>query len=297
MQKIITVIGATALGKSDFAVKLAKKFNGEIVSADSRQIYKNLNLTTGKVTSDETCGIEHYLIDIIDVNTPYSVYNFLIDADKCINKIISKNRLPIICGGTGLYTRALVEGYNLNETENINQERLNELNKLSVENLIKIIKQKNIGIVETDIRNKRRLIKAILNFENGDNKTPNTQKYNFLQICLTCDREVSRDRIRERLKKRIDAGMIDEVKNVIKAGGDKEFLKGLGLEFKHTVMYIDNEYKNFEEYFEKLYNAICQFSKRQVTWFKKEKNIIYLDALDSNSFDIAVEEIEKFLKK
>jgi len=297
MQKIITVIGATAIGKSDFAVKLAKQFNGEIISADSRQIYRKLNLTTGKVTLEETCGIKHHLIDIIDVNTPYSVYNFVSDANKCIDNILSKNKLPIICGGTGLYTRAIVEGFNLEQRDNIDENRKIELEKMSVENLIKIVETNKIEITPTDIKNKRRVINAILKFESGVKQLPNQPQYNVLQICLTSDREVSRARIRLRLKKRIENGMIEEVREVINAGGDKEFLKNLGLEFKHTVMYIDGEYKTFEEYFEKLYTAICQFSKRQVTWFKKEKNCIYLDAFDSKSFDVACKEIQKFLSK
>ncbi len=296
MQKLVTVIGPTAVGKSDFAVRLAKKFNGEIISADSRQIYKNLNLTTGKITEEETQGVKHHLIDILDVGEPYSVYNFVKDAKECVTNISSHGKLPIVCGGTGLYTRALVEGFDLTEREKPNETRASELGLMSLEELSKIISEKNIPLVETDAKNKRRVINAILKFESGVQKTVNKSEYDYLQICLTCERKKLRERIKTRLQKRIDAGMIDEIKNVLADGADKEFLKTLGLDVKNTVLYLEGEFKNYEEYFEKTWIGDCQFAKRQVTWFKKEKNCVYLDVLDESSFNKACEEVEKFLE-
>ena len=297
MQKLITVIGATALGKSDFAVKLAKKFNGEIVSADSRQIYKKLNLTTGKITASEMQGIKHHMLDLIEPAKPYSVFDFVTDAKPVVEKICESGKLPIICGGTGLYTRALVEGFGLTEREKADEKQAAQLSRLTVDELQQIVAENKIVLVETDVKNKRRLINAILKHKQNVKNVPNNRQYKVLQICLTCEREALRERIKVRLQKRIAAGMLDEVKKLINDGYNKDFLKTLGLDIKYAIMYLDGEFKTFDEYFERAWISDCQYSKRQTTWFKKERDCIYLDIFDTECFEKACKEVEKFLKE
>ena len=297
MHKLITVIGPTAVGKSDFAVELAKKFNGEIVSADSRQIYRKLNLTTGKITSSDMQGIKHHMLDLMEPTKPYSVYDFVTNAKPIVEKICKSGKLPIICGGTGLYTRALVEGFGLTEREKADGEQVAQLNSLTVDELQQIVAENKINLVETDFKNKRRLINAILKHKQNVKNVPNKRQYKVLQICLTCEREALRERIKERLQKRIDAGMLDEVKQLINDGYNKDFLKTLGLDIKYAIMYLDGEFKTFEEYFERAWISDCQYSKRQTTWFKKESDCIYLDISDIDCFEKACLAVKEFLKE
>lgn len=294
MQKIITVIGATGSGKSDFAVKLAKRFNGEVISADSRQIYKGLNLSTGKITPEEMSGVPHHLLNIVPLGKPYSVYNFKHHATKAIADISSRGKLPIICGGTGLYTRALVEGFSLTE-RNIDNAVASELEEKTIEELQQIIATNNIPLVETDIKNKRRLISAIVKYKYNILEAENAPEYNALQICLTIPREQQRERIKARLKARLDAGMLTEIEEAIKAGADPEFLKTLGLDMRYSVMQLNSEFKNYDEFFETLFTKECQYAKRQQTWFKKEKNCIYINPLEESAFETACTKIKNFL--
>ena len=296
MQKIITVIGATGSGKSDFAVKLAKRFNGEVISADSRQIYKGLDLSTGKVTPEEMDGVPHHLLNIVPLGKPYSVYNFKQDATKAIGGISSRGKLPIICGGTGLYTRALVEGFSLTERD-IDNAVASELEEKTIEELQQIIATNNIPLVETDIKNKRRLISAIVKHKHNILEAENAPEYNALQICLVFPREQQRERIKARLKARLDAGMLAEIEEAIKAGADPEFLKTLGLDMRYSVMQLNGEFKNYDEFFETLFTKECQYAKRQQTWFKKEKNCIYINPLEDDAFETACTQIKNFLGK
>lgn len=293
--KIIAIVGTTASGKSSLGIELAKIFNAEVVSADSRQIYKGLDLGTGKVTPEEIEGVPHHMLDIIEPNTPYSLAEYQKAAYKVIDDILSRGKLPIIVGGTGLYTRAIIEGYDLNSAEP-NIDLRNELNGKSATELVDILK--SLGAKEIqEPENPRRLIRQIEKIKSGKNNIPqNKPRYDVLQIGITFDREILYNRIEERLDMRINDGMIEEIKSLLDNGATTEFMEGLGLEYRYTTRYILGKYPSFEDYRTELLKEIRHFAKRQMTWFRKEKNITWLNE-KGNYLEESKQLIEQFIKK
>ena len=254
MEKIITVVGTTASGKSDLGIYLAQKFNGEIVSCDSRQVYKGLDLGTGKVTPEEQKLAVHHLIDIIEPNEKFSSAQFQKLAYKSINDILARNKTPFLVGGTGLYSRAVVEGFPFEEEE-FNPEVRSEINGLSP----------------------RHLARRVEKLRSGKNAAAENQPlYEYIQLVCVYPREILNARIEERLDKRLNLGMVEEIKSLKERGATNEFLNGLGLEYRHTNAYLNGE-KSYEDYRSDLCRDIKHFAKRQKTWFKKEKNAIWLD--------------------
>jgi len=274
--KLITVIGTTASGKSDLAIKLARRFDAEIISADSRQIYKGLDLGTGKVTNEEQALAKHHLIDILDPNTPYSAAEFQQDAYRVIDDMIERGKLPVLCGGTGLYSRAVVEGYDFSDAPP-SLELRDTLSTKTRDELLAMLADH--GVVDVDPqKSSRHLIRMIEKLVDGRSHKPcNKPKYDVLQLGMTYERPVLLERIKARLEARIAAGMIDEVKGLMQKGATPEFLEGLGLEYRYTYRYIAGMYDSYDAYFEQLNTEINKFSKRQMTWFRKEKNVIWLD--------------------
>ena len=295
MNKLITVIGTTASGKSDLAIELAKYFDAEIVSADSRQIYRGLDLGTGKVTAEEQAEVKHHLIDILDPNSPYSVAEFQEDAYKAIDAIIAKGKLPILCGGTGLYSRAVVEGYDFNSAPPSDEIRKDLADK-SREELLVMLSEKGINDVDPQ-KSCRHLIRMLEKLSAGQSHVPeNKPRYDVLQLGLTYDRPILLERIKKRLEIRIDMGMIKEVEDLLKNGATPEFLEGLGLEYRYTYRYVSGQYESYGEYFDQLNTEINKFSKRQMTWFRKEKNVLWLD-VNSNFLNDAIIAVNEFLNK
>ena len=294
MNKLITVIGTTASGKSSLGIELADFYGGEIVSADSRQIYRRMDLGTGKITPEEAARVPHHLIDILDAGEPFSMADFQGLAYEAIDGIIARGKLPFLVGGTGLYSRSVVEGYSLSEAAP-DEELRRELDLKSREELIDILK----AYGETDIPGEyspRRLIRMIERYRNGDTASPeNKPRYDVLQLAMTYPREVLYERISERLDARINDGMIEEIEGLYKSGVSGEFLERLGLEYRYTYRYIVGRYPSFEDYRAELYKEICHFAKRQMTWFKKEKKVIWLDT-ESDFLSQAKEHINKFLE-
>lgn len=289
MKKIIAIVGQTSSGKSSLGINLAKIFNGEIVSADSRQVYKKLDWCSGKVTKAEMSEVKHHLIDVADLGTQFSLYDFQTQAYEAIDDILSRNKLPFLVGGTGLYSRAVIEGYGL-EPAKPNDELRAELETLSLEELKTLAKKKGIEISgETTCRRIIRLIE-----KNSAEKPKNKPKYDVLQIGILWDREEIYHRIKLRLEMRMPY-MIEEIKALLKAGVSPEFLNTLGLEAKYVQKYLNNEFESYEAFFEELFKEERHFAKRQKTWYNKEKNIIWLDAND-NLEENAKKLIEKFLK-
>lgn len=294
MNKLITVIGTTASGKSSLGIELADFYGGEIVSADSRQIYRKMDLGTGKITPEEAARVPHHLIDILDAGEPFSMADFQGLAYEAIDGIISRGKLPFLVGGTGLYSRSVVEGYSLSEAAP-DEELRRQLDSKSRDELIDILKEYG----EKDIPGEyspRRLIRMIERYRNGDTTSPeNKPRYEVLQLAMTYQRDVLYERISERLDARIKDGMIEEIKDLYDSGVSGEFLERLGLEYRYTYRYIAGMYPSFEDYRAELYKEICHFAKRQMTWFKKEKNVIWLDT-DSDFLSEAKEHINKFLE-
>lgn len=275
--KLITVVGTTASGKSSLGIDLALHYKTEIVSADSRQVYKHLDLGTGKVTPEEMALVRHHLIDLLPLNAPFSMAEFQSLAYEAIDDISARGMLPIMVGGTGLYTRSVVEGYNLVDVPP-NEELRSELSTRSREELVEMLR--GYGIPEPALEvSERRMIRMIEKCASGISaEAESSPRYDVLQLGLTFERETLYRRIAERLDMRIAAGMIEEVEGVMKLGATPEFLEKLGLEYRYTYRYLAGKYSSKEEYRDELYKEICHFAKRQGTWFRKEKNIVWLDS-------------------
>lgn len=292
--KLIAIVGTTASGKSSLGIDLAKHYNGEIISADSRQVYRHLDLGTGKVTKEEMAEVKHHLIDILDLNQPFSVAHFQKLAYEVIDDVLKRGHLPFLVGGTGLYTRAVVEGYNLSDVPPDAEQR-KMLESLDREELCSRLEK--LGEKVSDDEPARRLIRRLEKLEKGVKSENLSQpRYDVLQLGLTFDREELYSRIGIRLDQRIKEGMIDEVREVVKLGATPEFLEGLGLEYRLTYRYITGKYKSFEEYREDLFKQIRHFAKRQMTWFRKEKDIVWLNS-KGDYLKEAITLIDDFLKK
>lgn len=267
--RIIVIVGPTASGKSDLAIKLAKKFNGEIISADSRQIYKEMDIGTGKITKKEQKLAKHYLLDVVSPKKQFTVSDFKKLGEKAIKEILSKNKIPIIVGGTGFYIDALVKDLKLPEVPP-NKKLRQKLGKKSVEELIKQLKKldprraKNI-----DFKNKRWLIRAIEIIIATKKTVPQIKgndKYDVLWFGVKWPKEILEKRIKIRLDKRLKQGMVTEVKKLIKSGINHKRLYDFGLEYRWISQYLQNKI-SYQEMKNSLLKAVIQYSKRQMTWF------------------------------
>lgn len=293
--KLVAVVGTTASGKSSLGIDLALHYGTEIISADSRQVYKHLDLGTGKVTPEEMAAVKHHLIDILELNEPFSMAEFQSLAYAAADDIISRGMLPLMVGGTGLYTRSVVEGYNLVDVPP-NEELREALSAKSREELVAILA--GYGVAEPSVEvSERRMIRMIEKYAAGmGDEPPSKPRYDVLQLGLTFEREVLYRRIAERLDMRIAAGMIEEVEGVLKLGATPEFLEKLGLEYRLTYRYLAGKFASKQEYRDELYKEICHFAKRQGTWFRKEKSIVWLDS-SGDYLSEAKRHIDKFMNK
>lgn len=295
MEKLIAIMGTTASGKSALGIELAQLFNGEIVSADSRQVFCGLDLGSGKVTKEEQNMCKHHLLDVVEPNEPFSVFEFQKLAYKAIDDIISRGKVPFLVGGTGLYVRSITDGYVFEEGR-IDVETKLKLQAMSFDELKNEILKKKPDI-NLDFNNvpKRRLETVLGKLIKGQSiYTENKPRYKVLKLGICFEREVLKKRIWDRLEAREKDGMIDEVKNLLKKGATPEFLISLGLEYRHIYYYISGVYKTYDEYKQNLYKEICRFAKRQMTWFRKEKDIIWLNE-NGNYFEQAKQLISDFL--
>jgi len=297
--KIIVILGQTATGKSDFAVEVAKKINGEIISADSRQVYKGMDLGTGKVTKKEMGGIPHFMLDVISPKSKtFSASQFQKMANKKIKEILDKKNIPIVCGGTGYYIDSLINSLPFPEVLP-NKKLRRELETKDATELFGILKKidkdraKNI-----DAKNKVRLIRAIeIAQELGQvPKLKKTKKeFETIKIGLAFpDNELKR-RIYERLIKRIEKGMIKEVEKLHESGVSWKKLESFGLEYRYVSFYLQKKMDK-EEMLEKLFQAIWHFAKRQKTWWKKDKEIIWINPSKKQEVYDTLKKISGFVK-
>jgi len=317
LNKILVILGPTASGKSDLAIKLAKKFNGEIISADSRQIYRGMDIGSGKVSRDLSGtisndqfpiskhkeifiseGIMHYLIDIANPNDDFNVSHFKKLAEKAIKEILQKGKLPIICGGTGFWIKSIVDNVSYPEVKPDKELRERLSRKSAAELFAELRKIDPERAANIDSKNKVRLIRAleickalgtVPDIRNRKYEIRNT-KYEFLQIGIDIPKEKLQENIKKRLEKRLAEGMIKEVQNLNNppAGGGVswERLEYFGLEYRWVARYLQKKI-SLNEVREKLYFDIIHYAKRQMTWFKKDKRILWLKGY---------EEIEKTVK-
>lgn len=284
---MLTVLGPTATGKTSFAAHLACYLNGEVISADSRQVYRGMDMATGKDLKDYIVNgetIPHHLIDIVDPGYEYNVYEFQHDFLKTYENIITRGKLPVLCGGTGMYIESVLKGYKLiNVPEN--PKLRSELEENSKEELVKLLKSFKTPHNITDIKDRKRLVRAI-EIQHYYNDHPEIDT-SFPEIKNTIfglrfERQIIRERITERLKKRLNEGMVDEVKNLLDRGLKPEQLKFYGLEYKYLTQYVTGEI-SYREMFRLLNTAINQFAKRQMTWFRKmEKEGHKINWIDGN---------------
>ena len=280
MLKLGVILGTNASGKSDLGIRLAKHFGGEIVSADSRQVYRGLDLGSGKITPAQAATVRHHLIDVADVSEYYSLAHYQRAAYSAIDSISSAGKLPFLVGGTGLYISAIVEGYQLVDVPPNDPLRA-ELESLPLTQLVERLEKSDPDAASRiDKGNRRRLIRAIeiasAGYANSAAHT-NSPRYNCLQLGLTWPREILEERIKQRLRDRLASGMIDEVAGLRSCGVSDIRLDKLGLEYRYIARYLRGDLRTVDELFTQLEIAIRQFAKGQLTWFKRDSGIIWLD--------------------
>ncbi len=293
MEKLIVIAGTNASGKSGLGVELALRYGGEIVSADSRQVFRGLDLGSGKIAPEEMKGVPHHLIDVCDPGDFFSMHDFQRLAYGAIDGIIARGRLPFLVGGTGLYVACVTEGYVMSDNPPDLEYRA-YLETFETPELFKMLVK---AVPDTDVepKNRNRVMRLLEKLHAGDDHVPHSQsRYECLKLGVTWDRETLKKRIDERLQRRLDAGMIDEVRGLIDRGVSVGFLKKLGLEYRYITQYLIGEIPSEAEMVELLATAIKQFAKRQMTWFKRDKGITWLD-MTGNPVAQACEAIDGFL--
>lgn len=276
MKKLIAVVGTNASGKSGLGIALARHYGGEVVSADSRQVYRGLDLGSGKVTPEETEGVPHHLLDVCEPGTFFTMADFQRLAYAAIDDIHARGNLPFLVGGTGLYVDAVCEGYVLSNIEPDLAYR-RELEQRSTEELWAMLEavQPGSGV---DPRNRNRVMRRLEKLHDGDTGGVTRQpRYEVLKLGVTWDRPTLCRRIDERLARRMEQGMLQEVQDLLDAGVSEDFLYRLGLEYRYISQYLLGKGGSEEYMLEELKKAIKRFAKRQMTWFRRDQSIHWLD--------------------
>jgi len=279
-RKIIVILGPTASGKSALGVKLAKKINGEIISADSRQVYKGLDIGSGKITKKEMRGVSHHCIDIVSPKKIFTVVDFKKCADKAIEKNFAKNKTPIIVGGTGLYIQAVVDNIVLPEVKP-NWKLRKELEKKTTEEMFNMLKKLDPKRARNiDAKNPRRLIRAI-EIAKKLGKTPKLKSMSrrdldIGQIGIKLPDEILKINIEKRIKKMLKGGLVAETKKLRKSGLSWKRIYELGFEYKYPALFLRRKISK-DEMLAKMLTENWQYAKRQMTWFKRDKRIKWIN--------------------
>ncbi len=275
--KILVILGPTASGKSDLAVKLAQKFNGEVISADSRQVYKGMDLGSGKITKKEMKGIKHYLLDVASPKRQFSVSQFQKKAKEAIEKILKKGKLPIICGGSWFWIKVLIEDWQLPEVKPDFKLR-KKLQKKSEKELFSLLKKiAPQRAKEIDKENKVRLIRSLeiaLNLLEFP-KIKKRKSFEVLKIGIDLPFEKLKKKILIRLKKRFKKGMVKEVKRLKESGLSWKKIESFGLEYRWIALYLQKKI-DLKEMEEKLFKDILRFARKQINLFKKDKEVVWV---------------------
>lgn len=293
--KVVAVVGTNASGKSALGVRLARQFGGEIISADSRQVFRGMDLGSGKITPEEMQGVPHYLIDVREPGEFFSMADFQKMSYEKIDEIRARGHLPMIVGGTGLYVDSVLDGYVLSDKEPDLAYRA-ELEKLTTPALYaKLVTL--VPDVEVEKNNRNRVMRMLERIHDGDNVVPTKQaRYDSLRLGVSWDRDVLAKRIDERIDMRLEQGMIEEVQGLLDAGVSRDFLLGLGLEYRYITQYLIGEIPDKDDMLAQLAHAIKKFAKRQMTWFRRNPDIVWLD-MQGDAYAQACEAVEAFLKK
>ena len=294
LPRLIVIAGTNASGKSGLGVTLAQRYGGEIVSADSRQVFRGLDLGSGKITPEETRGVPHHLIDVCEPGAFFSMHDFQRLAYAAIDGIIARGRPPFLVGGTGLYVASVTEGYVMSDNPP-DLEYRDYLETFETPELYRMLLQ---AVPDTDVepKNRNRVMRLLEKLHAGDDHVPRSQpRYDCLKLGVTWDRETLKARIDERLERRLNQGMIEEVQGLMDAGVSLEFLMKLGLEYRFIAQYLTGEIPRREDMVEQLGNAIKKFAKRQMTWFRRDPDILWLD-MTADPVAQAVEAIDRFIE-
>jgi len=269
---LLVITGPTAMGKTRVAAMVASSINGEVISADSRQVYRRMNLGTGKDYNDYMVNgkmIPYHLIDIAEPGYRYNLFEYQRDFIKAYRDIVSRSRFPVVCGGSGMYVDCIVSGYRLAEVPPDYRLR-KELEGKSLEELTEILKKYKKLHNKTDIDTVKRAVRAIEIEKYCEEKRELVSDFPSLRslvVGVNADRETRRERISQRLKQRLEAGMVQEVESLLAEGIDRESLIYYGLEYKYITMYLTGDL-TYDEMYRRLEVAIHQFAKRQMTWFR-----------------------------
>lgn len=292
-KKLIVILGPTASGKTDVSIKLAKKYKGEIISADSRQVYKDLNIGSGKITKKEMMGVPHYLLDVANPKRKFSVAQYQKLAQQTIKKIHQNNKIPFLVGGTGFYIQSVVDGIVLPEVKS-NQKLRKQLEKKSAQALFLILKKLDPRRAKTiDAKNPRRLIRAIEIIKTTKQQIlpiKNNQEFKALQIGIKKSPNELKKLLKKAQQKRFNQGMVTEVKRLHKNGLSWKRLEELGLEYRYVAQFLQNKITQ-KEMTEILEKEIWHFAKRQMTWFDKDKRIYWVTNIKD-----AEQKVDRFLR-
>ena len=300
---MVTVLGPTACGKTSRAVGLAYNLNSEIISADSRQIYRGMDLGTGKDLCEYTLNgrkIPYHLIDIVESGYKYNVFEYQRDFLNSYNDIVSRGIMPVLCGGTGMYIEAILKGYKLLPVPE-NKELRSELEKKSLTELTNILSTYKRMHNTTDVDTVKRAVRAIEIEEYYKSQPPEYMRFPTIRsliVGIDIDRDSRRQRITQRLRQRLEDGMVDEVKSLLRSGIAPEDLIYYGLEYKYLTLYVIGEI-TYEQMFSQLEVAIHQFAKRQMTWFRgMERRGLKINWLEAGMpMDEKIDAIKEMLEK
>jgi tRNA dimethylallyltransferase len=293
LPNLIAVVGTNASGKSGLAVRLAAHYGGEIVSADSRQVFRGLNLGSGKITPEETLGVPHHLLDVCGPGEFFSMADFQRMAYEALDGILSRGRLPFLAGGTGLYVDSVTDGYALSEVKPDLEYRA-RLEAFTTPELYRMFSDLLPGAL-VDGHNRNRVMRRLEKLHAGDpGHAVHSPRYRTLKLGITWPREILCRRIDERLQARMADGMLGEVKGLLDRGVSPVFLRKLGLEYRYLSAYLLGEIASEEEMLGVLSREIKRFAKRQMTWFRRDKSIRWLD-MQADPFAEACEIIDGFL--
>ena len=289
--KLLAVVGPTAVGKTALGIELAKQFNGEIISGDSQQVYRQLDIGTAKATPEEQAEAVHHLIDVRNVDETYSVYDFVQEASAAISEIVSRGKLPIIVGGTGLYLQSLLEGYHLGGQ--VDQEKVltyrKELELLSDDELFEKIAEQKIEIPQI---NRRRAIRALELAKFGKDLENKETDYDAYLIGLNDDRQVLYDRINHRVDLMVENGVLDEAKWLYDNYREVQAARAIG--YKELFPYFSGE-DSLENCVEKLKQNTRRFAKRQLTWFRNRMAVQFYNVSETDFKIKVAEDVERFL--
>lgn len=289
---LITILGPTASGKTKLAVALARQIGGEIISADSRQVYRGMDIGTGKDLSEYFADdkyIPYHLIDIADAGEEYDLFRFLTDFRRVYKEVRSRQAQPVMCGGSGMYLESVILGYSLSKAD-FSEEALAQLAERSDEELISILKKHNVLHNVTDTLDRQRLVRAVLiainkNPEDVSGRPGDDEWFPEISHAvfgIRLPREIIRQRITKRLNDRLNGGLVTEVKNLLDRGVPADKLRYYGLEYRYVTDHILGMI-SYDEMVQRLNTAIHQFAKRQMTWFRRmEKRNILIHWIDGN---------------